>query len=206
MRTVFSMSGSFGCEKLRTKKGGGLAPFWGGGRVNLPGKVSCDTLKTITSFNNESRTFFLNDNSIWSFPSVSSLKIVYFNLAIRAFGASEFILPKYDYRLGQMDKRSVDSLIEGGYGLQRMGTAIVSQYLEVSAGVWCIPGFGAGFDIDLTPSKLQKGAANPGIRHFDFCQTLVCTRPWFSENSRRLWLPDIPCWKSFPAIFDAAGK
>ena len=27
-----------------------------------------------------------------------------------------------------------------------------------------------------------------------------------SENSRRLWLSDIPCWKSFPANFDAAGK
>ena len=29
---------------------------------------------------------------------------------------------------------------------------------------------------------------------------------FFSENSRRLWLSDIPCWKSFPANFDAAGK
>ena len=27
-----------------------------------------------------------------------------------------------------------------------------------------------------------------------------------SENSRRLWLSDIPCWKGFPAIFDASGK
>ena len=27
-----------------------------------------------------------------------------------------------------------------------------------------------------------------------------------SENSRRLWLSEIPCWKSFPANFDAAGK
>ena len=28
----------------------------------------------------------------------------------------------------------------------------------------------------------------------------------FSENSRRLWLSEIRCWKSFPANFDAAGK
>ena len=28
----------------------------------------------------------------------------------------------------------------------------------------------------------------------------------FSENSRRLWLSEIPCWKGFPANFDAAGK
>ena len=27
-----------------------------------------------------------------------------------------------------------------------------------------------------------------------------------SENSRRLWLSEIPCWKGFPANFDAAGK
>ena len=27
-----------------------------------------------------------------------------------------------------------------------------------------------------------------------------------SENSRRLWLSEIRCWKSFPANFDAAGK
>ena len=31
------------------------------------------TLKTLTSLNKEVRPFFLGDNSIWSFPSVSSL-------------------------------------------------------------------------------------------------------------------------------------
>ena len=31
------------------------------------------TLKTLTSLNQEVRPFFLSDNSIWSFPSVSSL-------------------------------------------------------------------------------------------------------------------------------------
>ena len=30
--------------------------------------------------------------------------------------------------------------------------------------------------------------------------------PIFSDNSRRLWLSEIPCWKGFPANFDAAGK
>ena len=28
----------------------------------------------------------------------------------------------------------------------------------------------------------------------------------FSESSRRLWLSEIPCWKSFRANFDTAGK
>ena len=28
----------------------------------------------------------------------------------------------------------------------------------------------------------------------------------FIKNSRRLWLSEIPCWKGFPASFDAAGK
>ena len=35
------------------------------------GKI--DTLKPLTSLNKEVRPFFLGDNSIWSFPSVSSL-------------------------------------------------------------------------------------------------------------------------------------
>ena len=30
--------------------------------------------------------------------------------------------------------------------------------------------------------------------------------PHVAENSRRVWLSDIPCWKSFPANFDAAGQ
>ena len=34
-----------------------------------------------------------------------------FTLAIIAFGALRFIVPKYYYRLGKMDKRSLDSLI-----------------------------------------------------------------------------------------------
>ena len=68
--------------------------------------------------NKESRPFFLSDNSIWSFPSLSSLNDYsiggpqgYFSLAIIAFGAFEFIVPKYSYRLGKMDKRGPDSLI-----------------------------------------------------------------------------------------------
>ena len=32
-----------------------------------------EALKTLTSLNKEVRPFFLSDNSIWSFPSVSSL-------------------------------------------------------------------------------------------------------------------------------------
>ena len=76
------------------------------------------TLKTLTSLNKESRPFFLSDNSIWSLPSVSSLSDYsiwrsegYFNLAIIAFGAFGLLVPKYYYRLGKTDKRSLDSLI-----------------------------------------------------------------------------------------------
>ena len=36
-------------------------------------KALAYTLKTLTSLNKEVRPFFLSDNSIWSFPSVSSL-------------------------------------------------------------------------------------------------------------------------------------
>ena len=41
-----------------------------------------------------------------------------FSLAIIAFGAFGFIVPRYDFRLGSMDKRGLDTLTEGGYGLQ----------------------------------------------------------------------------------------
>ena len=76
------------------------------------------SLKTLTSLNKEVRPFFLGDNSIWSFPSVSSLSDYsiwrswkLFSLAIIAFGAFGFSVPKYYYRLGNMDRRSLDSLI-----------------------------------------------------------------------------------------------
>ena len=42
----------------------------------------------------------------------------YSRLALIAFGAFGFFVPKYYYRLGKMDKRSLDSFILGGYGLQ----------------------------------------------------------------------------------------
>ena len=47
------------------------------------------SLKTLTSLNKEVRPFFLGDNSIWSFPSVCNL-----SLAIKAFGAFQFSVPK----------------------------------------------------------------------------------------------------------------
>ena len=71
-----------------------------------------------TSLNRESRSFFLGDNSIWSFPSVSSPSDTpfggpegYFSPTIIAFGAFEFVVPIYYYRLGKMEKGSPDSLI-----------------------------------------------------------------------------------------------
>ena len=60
-----------------------------------------NTLKTRTSLNKESRAFFLGDNSIWSFPSFLPLAITafgvhegYFSLALIAFGAFQFVVPK----------------------------------------------------------------------------------------------------------------
>ena len=53
----------------------------------------------------------------------------------------------------------------------------------VSTGVWCVPGFGAGFEFALEPSKLQKEGENPGKGHFkNLRQTLVCTKPWFKRD------------------------
>ena len=47
---------------------------------------------------------------------------------------------------------------------------------NVSTGVWWIPGFGAGFEIALRPSKPQNEGENPGKGHLNFLrQTLVCT-------------------------------
>ena len=54
---------------------------------------------------------------------------------------------------------------------------------SVSTGVWCVPGFGAGFEIALEPSELQKEGENPEKGHFYFlCQTLVCTKSWFKRD------------------------
>ena len=68
---------------------------------------------------------------------------------------------------------------------------VLTRYSEsVSTGVWCVPGFGAGFEIALEPSELQKEGENPGKRHFYFLrQTLVCTKPWFKRDLRYLWSP-----------------
>ena len=66
------------------------------------------TLKTLTSLNKEVRPFFLCDNRIWSFPLFLPLILAitalggpegYFSLAIIAFGAFQFNVPKYYYRL-----------------------------------------------------------------------------------------------------------
>ena len=61
------------------------------------------TLKALTSLNKEVRPFFLGDKSIWSFfPAFLPIAITafgdpegYFRLAIIAFGAFGFIVPKY---------------------------------------------------------------------------------------------------------------
>ena len=71
--------------------------------------------------NKESRPFFLGDtSSIGSCPSVFFFAIAavggpecYFSLAIIAFGAFQFVVPKCNDRSGRMDMRSPDSLING---------------------------------------------------------------------------------------------
>ena len=71
--------------------------------------------------------------------------------------------------------------------------------------------FGGDFPAKVTPkitsvqtgrivkARLRKVHFSGG---FDFLRS-ACS---LSENSRRLWLSEIPCWKGFPATFDAAGK
>ena len=80
----------------------------------------------VASLNKEVRVFNLGDNSIGSFPSVSSLSdysiwrplaaILAFKTL--AFGAFPFIVPTYYYRLGKMGFKESSLLIWGGYGLQ----------------------------------------------------------------------------------------
>ena len=45
---------------------------------------------------------------------------------------------------------------------------------SVSTGVWCVPGFGAGFEIALQPSKLQKEGENVEKGTFIFCAKIWC--------------------------------
>ena len=60
---------------------------------------------------------------------------------------------------------------------------------RVSTGVWCVPGFGAGFETALKPSKLQKEGENLGKGHLYLLrQTLVCTKPWFKGDQKVLAL------------------
>ena len=71
------------------------------------------TLKTPTSLNKEVRFPLFLPLAITAFGDLDGCC----SLAIVAFGVFELIVPDYYYRLGKMDKRSLDSLISGGYGL-----------------------------------------------------------------------------------------
>ena len=75
-------------------------------------------MKTLTSLNKEVRPFFLSDNSTWNLASVLPLAITVFGglegysgLAIIAFGAFQFIVPKYYYRSGKMEFKESSLLI-----------------------------------------------------------------------------------------------
>ena len=48
----------------------------------------------------------------------------------------------------------------------------------------------------------QLVALEECVKHFK----ILTSSGMDSENSRRLWLVKIPCWKSFPANLDPAGK
>ena len=82
-------------------------------------------LKTLASLKIRSLDPFSHgDDSIWSLPlcffpkrnsSIYGGPEGYFRLAIIAFGALKAIVPKYEYRSGKMDKRSLGSLIWGGH-------------------------------------------------------------------------------------------
>ena len=64
-----------------------------------------------------------------------------------------------------------------------LGASKSSNSESASTGVWCVPGFGAGFEIALEPSKLQKEGENRAKGHFYFLrQTLVCNKPWFKRD------------------------
>ena len=82
-----------------------------------PHSYPSNALKTLTSLNKESKPFF-QGSSMWSFPSFLPLAITTFggpeacfSLAIIELGAFEFIVPKYYYRLGEIELTSLDSII-----------------------------------------------------------------------------------------------
>ena len=96
---------------IKNEKSAQRESFWDGHPADIR------ALKALTSLNKEVRPFFLGDNSIWRFPSVSSLSDYSigglegcFSLAVIAFGAFEYIVPKY-YRLGEMEFKESSLLI-----------------------------------------------------------------------------------------------
>ena len=87
-------------------------PHWIGRLIFLyTPPVLGGALKTLTSLNKEVRQFFLGDNLAFGvFPLFFPLAITAFggpegsfSLAIIAFGAFGFIVPKHYCRLGKMD-------------------------------------------------------------------------------------------------------
>ena len=69
------------------------------------------------------------------------------------------------------------ALLEGfleGFSIE----TTLEKVLCVSTGVWCVPGFDAGFEIAFEPSKLRRENAGKGHTHF-LRQSLVCTKPCF---------------------------
>ena len=98
---------------LGLQKVSGASRPWG-----LSGGLLESPLKTLTSLNKEVRPFCLCDNSICISPVFLPLAITafggpegYFSLAIIAFGAFEFIVPKYYDRLGKMESEESGLLI-----------------------------------------------------------------------------------------------
>ena len=65
----------------------------------------------------------------------------------------------------KIPKKSGTSLGKVSLKWTKLGLVISDS---VSTGVWCVPGFGAGFEIALKPSEMQKERENPGKGHLYF--------------------------------------
>ena len=116
--------------------------------------------------------FVLPFSLVWFAGATPDAKVL-------ALSATKVVAGKPDPPAGTL----LDFLLRGRHSLLDDGLGFLYGASEsLSTGVWCVPGFGAGFEIALETSKLQKQAENPGKGHFYFLrQTLVCAKPGLKE-------------------------
>ena len=76
---------------------------------------------------------------------------------------------------------------------------------SVSTGVWCVPAFGAGFEIALEPSKLQKEGEIPGKGCLFFLQKELWYAPTLVQKRS-----DIMSWllaeRCSPSLIREVGE